>query len=170
MSFGIPRLVGEQIRRAGRDDRETHVRAGEHVDAALNHPVAAPGEDELRALVQRPSNLGGRLAALRHLAPERLVDSLGCEDATKLGQSAAERLAGVRDDRDLHARPPLRDSAGGAGHPAREHDDDHGGDTHDDAAADVERVVHPAIHARHRDERHHRDDERPGERSERRGS
>ena len=60
-----PEVGREQVRRAGRDDREARRRAGEHVDAALHHPVAAPGEDELGALVERAPDLGGRLAALR---------------------------------------------------------------------------------------------------------
>ena len=94
MSFGNPQVGCEQIRRAGRDDRKAHRRAGEHIDAPLHHPVPAPSEDELCPFVQRPSNLSRRLAALRHLTPERVVDSLGFEHATKLGQPAAERLAG----------------------------------------------------------------------------
>ena len=57
-----PEVGCEQIRRARRNDREAHRRAGEHVDAPLDHPVPAPGEDELRPFVQRPSNLSRRLA------------------------------------------------------------------------------------------------------------
>ena len=48
-----PEVRREQVRRAGRDDRELAPRAGEHVDAAPHRPVAAPREHELGALVQR---------------------------------------------------------------------------------------------------------------------
>ncbi len=119
MSFGIPRLVAKRFAVPAGMIARLDVRAGEHVDAALNHPVAAPGEDELGALVERAANLRGRLAALRHLAPERVVDALGCEDAAKLGQPAAERLAGVRDDGDLHLRCLGRGAGRAAGEARR---------------------------------------------------
>ena len=151
MSLGIPRLVAKRFAVPAGIDREARLRAGEHVDAALHHPVAAPREDELRALVEGASNLRRRLAALRHLAPERIVDSLGLEHATKLGQPAAERLPGVRDDRDLHVGLRARRlvAAAAARSPGRR--------TRARSAAamptttppaDVQRVMHAAIHAR----------------------
>ena len=79
-------------------------------------------------------------------------DPLGLEHATKLGQAAAERLAGMGDDRNLHASPPLPPTA-----PATAARDAQRSDADDDAAADVERVMHAAVHARGRDERDHPD-------------
>ena len=87
-----PEIRGEEVRGAGGDDREAHVRPGEHVDASLNHPVAAPRKHELGTLVQGPLNLSRRLPALRHLGPERLGDSLGFEQTTKLEQPAPSVL------------------------------------------------------------------------------
>ena len=45
---------------------------------------------------------------------------------------------------------------------AGEHDDDQRGDPDEQSAGDVERMVHAAVHPRGRDERHHRQHERPG--------
>ena len=90
----MPRFVANRFAVPAGTIASAHARAGEHVDAALHHPVAAPGEDELGALVERALDLRRRLLALRHLAPERVVDPLGFEHATQLGQPAAERLAG----------------------------------------------------------------------------
>ena len=74
-------IRGEEVRGAGGDDREAHARPREDVDAALHHAVAAPGEDELGALVERALHLRRRLLALRNLDPERVFDSLGLEHA-----------------------------------------------------------------------------------------
>ena len=52
----------------------------------------------------------GREPALRHLEPERIVDALTLELPPELGQAAAERLAGVRDDGDLGHFAALRAS------------------------------------------------------------
>ena len=93
MSLGIPRLRCEQVRCASRDDREACLRTGEDVDAALHHPVAAPGEDEVRAVVRaRAADLAGaaRLFGTSHQNGDR--DSLGGEDAAQLGQATAEVL------------------------------------------------------------------------------
>ena len=123
-------------------------RTGENVDAALDHAVPAPGEDQLRALVEGTFDRSGSLPALRHLAPQRVGDSLVLEDATELGEPTLERLAGVGNDCDLHRRSRSLPCLGGrAGGPAGEDDHDHGCDADDDSARDVERVVHAAIHA-----------------------
>ena len=106
MSLGMPRLVANRFAVPAGTIARLTLRAGEHVDAALHHPVAAPGEDQLRTLVERALDLRRRLAALRHLAPERIVDSLGCENATKLGEAALR--ASCRSAR--RRRPSLRPS------------------------------------------------------------
>ena len=98
----------EQVGGAGRQDRERCVRAGERVDAALHHPVAAPDEEQLGALGERRFDLLRRVRALRHLDPERVVDALPRQLAPQLGQAAAERLAGVGDHRDLRHRSAPR--------------------------------------------------------------
>ena len=97
---GDPEIRREQVGGACRYHGDPGLRADDRVDAALHHPVAAPHEDQVRTRLQRPANLLRRLAALRHLGPERVVDAMPRERAAKLGQTAAERLAGVRDDRD----------------------------------------------------------------------
>ena len=167
MSFGIPRFGREEIRRAGRDDREARVRAGEHVDAPLHHPVAAPGEDELGALVESALDLRRRLAALRHLAPERVGDALGLE-ARRSSSSPPPSVLPEWAMTATFIGPFLTRArlGGGAGRPAREHEDDQRGDADERAAGDVERVVHAAIHARHGDEDRDRDRDRPGDRPE----
>ena len=70
---------GEQVRGAGRHDRQRRVGSGEDVDAALDHAVAAPDEDQLRALVERRPDLLGSLAALVHLDPERIGHAVALE-------------------------------------------------------------------------------------------
>ena len=85
------------------------------------------------------------------------------ERAAQLGQPAVERLARVGDDRDLHAtaaRERERSGAGAlamrvrrrAGRAAGEQQDEQGADADHEAAGDVERVVHAAVHARQRDD------------------
>ena len=95
---------GEQVRGPGGDDRERDLGVLERVDAALHHPVAAPGEDQLGAVLQRPLDRARRPLALRHLDPQRLGDARLLERAPQLREPAAERLAGMRDDRQLHAQ------------------------------------------------------------------
>ena len=94
----------EQVGGAGGSDRERHAGAGEHVDAALHRAVAAPGDDELGSLVERTLDLLRRLAALRHLVPERIRDAGLLELPPERQEPVAERLAGMGDDGDLHAR------------------------------------------------------------------
>ena len=82
----------EQVRGAGREDRERRVRAGHRVDAALHRAVAAPDEEQLGPLGQGTLHLLRREAALRHLDPQRIGHSLALQLAPQLGQAAAERL------------------------------------------------------------------------------
>ena len=96
----------EQIRRSGGDDGEGDVGAGGDVDAALEHAVASPDEDELGLCVEQAAHRLGRLAALRHLVPQRIGDSCPLEGAAQLQEPAVERLPRVRDDADLHGRSP----------------------------------------------------------------
>ena len=79
-------------------------RAGELADAALDHPVAAPREDELGALLEDAPNARRRLAALGHFVPQRVADTRRIEHSPQLRQPPVERLAGVSDHRDLHER------------------------------------------------------------------
>ena len=102
--LGDAKVRREQISRAGRDDRKARPGAGELVDAALHHPVAAPGENEIGALVKDAANARGRLAALGHLVPKRVADTRRVENAPQLRQSAVKFLAGVSDYGDLHER------------------------------------------------------------------
>lgn len=54
----------DEISLAGRDDRKARPGAGGLVDAALHHPVAAPGKNEIGALVEDAANALRRLATL----------------------------------------------------------------------------------------------------------
>src|SRR6266536_2943602 len=92
---GDPQVPREQIRRAGRQDRQHSLRPGHGVDAALDRPVAAPDEYHLSAVRQRAAGALGCLAALRHLQPERIGNALPRQHLTKLPQAAAEILASV---------------------------------------------------------------------------
>ena len=153
----------EQVRGPGGDDGERRVGPGEHVDAAPHGPVAAPGEDEVGALVERAPHLLGRLLGLRHLVPERVLDTGRGERAAQLGQPAADGLARVGDDGDGHAtdcarwaraararlpgarrrghaRRPAARTAARAARRSRS----------TTPAGDVERMVHAAVHARQR--------------------
>jgi hypothetical protein len=91
----------QEIRRAGREDRQHGPRPGHGVDAALDRPVTAPDEDHLGAVGQRAAGAPGRLAALGHLVPQRVGESLPRQHLPELGQPAAEALAGVCHHRDL---------------------------------------------------------------------
>src|SRR4029079_16592845 len=62
----------EEVRGAGGDDREARVPARELAEAASDGAVAAPGEHEVRALVEGAAHLRGRLLGLRDLVPERV--------------------------------------------------------------------------------------------------
>jgi len=76
---------GQQVRRAGREDREHGLRPGQRVDAALDHPVAPPDEDHVSAVRQRAAGVFGCLAALGHLIPERVGESLPRQHRPELG-------------------------------------------------------------------------------------
>ena len=137
---------------------------GEHVDALLHEAVAAPREDELGAVVERPLDLLRRLLALRHLEPLRIRHTLRLEHPAQLEEPSAHRLAGMRDDRDRRqpallslsrrgrrSRPRGRRRARRAAPRRRSAT----------PASDVERMVHPAVHPCHRDERRDREREAP---------
>ena len=68
--------------------------------AALHRAVAAPDEDKLGARRDRAANTLRRLAALRHLVPDRVGMSLLVQHPPELIQAAAEALARVRHYRD----------------------------------------------------------------------
>ena len=104
MSRSMPRFVGEQVRRPGGADRKRNLRVLERVDATPDEPVAAPGEDQLGAVLQRPLDRARRPLALRYLDPERRGDARFRERAPQLREPAADRLAGMRDDRQFHER------------------------------------------------------------------
>ena len=115
MSVGMPRFVANRFAvPAGMTARRASS-PGELADAAPDGAVAAPGEDEVGALVERPPHLLRRPLGLGHLVPERILDPLRREHAAQLGQPAVEPLLRVRDDGDLHdatcARLRLRDGA-----------------------------------------------------------
>src|SRR5262249_27331986 len=102
----------EQIGRPRRHDREAGVGARKSVHGTLNHPVAAPDEDQLRALVERPLDLGRRLAALVDLEPQGVLDTALGERLAKLAEAAVEALARVCDHRDgAHLDRSARTSA-----------------------------------------------------------
>src|SRR6476659_2118830 len=69
--------------------------------APLPHAVAAPHEEVLGALVEKPLHLLGCLAALWHLCPHRIFHPVLGEAAAKLRQATLERLASMGDDCDL---------------------------------------------------------------------
>ena len=85
----------EQVRGAGRDDRERDVGAGHRVDAALHHAVAAPHEDQVGAGGERLADALRRHLRLRHLEPQRIDDAGGRQLVAQLAQAAAERFPGV---------------------------------------------------------------------------
>ena len=86
----------EEIRRAGRQDRQHGLRPGHGVNAALDRPVAAPDEDHLSAQSQRAASALRRFAALRHLVPERISNALPRQHLPKFPQTATEALTSVR--------------------------------------------------------------------------
>ena len=91
----------EQVGGAGGQDRERRLRARQGVDRALDHPVAAPDEEQLGTVRECTLHLLGRELALRHLDPHRICDPIALQLAPQLRQAAPEGLAGVRDHRDL---------------------------------------------------------------------
>ena len=67
------------------------------VDAALDHAVAAPHEEEVGTAVDRLADAVGRELALGHLEPRGVVDAGRREYSAELGEPASEGLAGVCD-------------------------------------------------------------------------
>jgi hypothetical protein len=88
------------IRGARRDDPDSGVRAGQRVDAPLDRAVAAPHEHQIDTILEcAPSALAG-LAALGHLVPDGVVESLLCDQLSEFAQTAAQRFLPMGDDRD----------------------------------------------------------------------
>src|SRR5689334_8093530 len=105
-----PQVRREQVGGAGGQDRERRLRARQRVDRALDHPVAAPDEEQLGTVREGTLHLLGRELALRHLDPHRIRDPSALQLAPQLGQAAAEGLAGVRDHGDLGHRAASPDA------------------------------------------------------------
>src|SRR6266536_2706917 len=78
----------KEIRRTGRKDGKDNLRPCHRVDTALDHSVASPYEDHLSALRQRVASVLGCLAALRHLIPKRIGQTLPRQHLPKLPQTA----------------------------------------------------------------------------------
>ena len=156
-------IRGEQVRGPRRHDRKRRPCAREHVEAALDGAVAAPREDELRALLEGLLHPPGRLAALRDLVPERVVDPGFLEDAAQLDEAAADRLARVRDDCDAHQRASAVSRRGhrSTGHAAGEHHDHDRRDADRNCRERVDRMVHAPVDAGQRHDRRDRDRDHP---------
>src|SRR5207302_6293015 len=102
----VPR---QEVGRTGRDDGDRGRSRCDRVDAALEHPVSAPDEKQIRAVGDRLLGLLRRLFALRDLVPGRSVDAFPGEGRAKLRQTAPERLVRVSEDRDgRHVRTSER--------------------------------------------------------------
>ena len=142
MSFGIPRFDANRLAVPAGMIARSACEPGEDVDAPLNHPVAAPGEHELGALVESALYLRGRLPALRDLGPEEVGDA--ARPRADGGARAAHRRASCPSA--PRRRPSSGDSvdAGPLRRPPRagEDDDAERGDPDQRAAGHVERIVH----------------------------
>ena len=115
---GDAEVGGQQVGRAGGQDRHVDRLAGDGVEAALHRAVAAPDEDEVGALAHGLLHRGRRLPALRDLEPQRL-DALVGEDGAQLVEAAAHRLLGVAHHGDGGHRPTSSVSASRRGEPRR---------------------------------------------------
>src|SRR5262249_44282196 len=91
-------VAGEEVGRACRDDRKPGFRAGSGIDAALDHPVPAPDEDQPGAMRESVRDLLRRLSALVDLEPQRASDAPLAKRAPELVQAAVQALAGVCHD------------------------------------------------------------------------
>src|SRR6185312_8945017 len=97
---GNPQVGRQQVGRPGRHDRKVDLlRSGQRVNATLDHPVAAPHEDQARALLHGPPHRLRRRPTRRHLVPERVGVSGPGQPAAQLTEPAIQGLAGVRNDR-----------------------------------------------------------------------
>src|SRR5205823_4654692 len=102
-------VPGQEVRRAGRDDGDRGRGRCHRVDAALEHPVSTPDEQEIRTIGDRLLDLLRRLFALRDLVPDGSVHPCPGERSAKLRQTASQGLARVREDRDgRHVRTSER--------------------------------------------------------------
>ena len=91
---------GEQVRGPCRNDGHRRVRTGDDVDAPLHHPVAAPDEDQVGALLEGGPELLWCQTALRDFQPEWIVDAPAVELLPQRRKAAVEALARVCDDGD----------------------------------------------------------------------
>ena len=108
MSLGMPRLVANRFAvPAGMIASVTSEPASTSTQR-WTIPSPPHDEDELRASATARRTCAGALRLFGTSHQNGSVDALGLEDATELRQPAAERLAGVGDDRNLHASPPWR--------------------------------------------------------------
>ena len=148
-------------------------------------PSPPQANDEVGALVEGAAHLRGRLLGLRHLVPERVgVPAVGEQrgaaraDRRRASSRRGRRPRPSRRRRDPAARRDLARAGaalaggralGGARGAAREQEHHHRADADEEAARDVERVVHAAVHPRRRDEDGEHDRHRPGGEAQRRG-
>ncbi len=151
----------EQVGGPGGGDRERDLHVLERVDAAPDHPVTSPGEDQLGAILQGLLDRGRRPLALRHLVHSGSETPASASVRRSSGSPPAERLAGMGDDRNLHPRARLSAAAPAARQANSrtriapmpiEH-----------ASGNVERMVHPLVHAREGDEGGQEDRAGPGQ-------
>ena len=175
MSLGIPRFLASRFAvPAGMMATAGHV-AAECVETALDHTVAAPDEQQVRARFQRFLHLLRCLPALRDLVPQGIRDPFLGEHAAELHQPSTQRLPGVCEHGDrchawisisrANARsvdrslgPETGVGNGGAYRQDREEDR---ADPEHDAGEDIDRVVEPSIHARDAHAGHDRHRDRP---------
>ena len=183
---GCPRFVAKRFAVPAGMTARRGVAAGELADAAAHRAVAAPREDESAPSSRARRDLPGAFLALG----TSYHSGSGCPRSARTrrssGQAAAERLLGVGDDRDLHeaacTAAARRDASARAGaalagrasararRAAREQQHHHRADADEDAAGDVERVVHAAVHPRQSRRTTGSDDrQRPGDDAHARG-
>lgn len=90
----------QEIGCASRQDRQDSIGPSHRVDATLDRSVTSPDEHHLSTLLQRTARALSRLAAFRHLIPERISDAFPRQYLPKLTQPAAETLTSVGHHRD----------------------------------------------------------------------
>ena len=108
---GCPRFVANRFAVPAGTTARLASGAGELADAPAHRAVAAPGEHEVGALVQRAADLLGRLLRLRHLVPQRVVDARG-RQARGAARAARRRAASRRGRRPRRSCHRLRAACG----------------------------------------------------------
>ena len=76
----------------GRKDGNHCTGPGQRIDAVLHHSVATPHEQDLSAMRAGTAGNLRSFAALSHLIPLRVVDTLRRQSFPEAGQTAAETL------------------------------------------------------------------------------